>query len=82
MADGWHEDFEDSPSVEERYPDDGFERDDWFGYEDYDRDDYPEDDWDDGDDGELDSDRLLERQELEDYEGLNGPFEDREYEGE
>lgn len=73
MANGWHEDFEDCPSVEERYPDD--ERGDWFDYEDYDRDDYP-------DDGELDSERLLERQEIEDYEGLNGPFEDREYEGE
>lgn len=49
--------------------------------------DEPERDWDDrddredwededDDDGERDRDIILERQELEDYEGLSGPFED------
>jgi hypothetical protein len=38
-------------------------------------DDYP-DDYDDNYDAELAQDMILERQELEDFEGLNGPFED------
>jgi hypothetical protein len=81
--DHFHEDFGDEPSVEERIPEHfyedpiGFDED--FEDEDfeYDDEDFEDDDEDDEEyDAELAADIILERQELEDFEGLNGPFED------
>jgi len=61
---GWHEDFGDSPSVEERYPDDQAPED--FP---------PDDDDEDGEyDAELAADQILERQELEDFEQADEYF--------
>lgn len=62
---GWHEDFGDEPSVEERYPDDQAPED--FP---------PDEDDEDGEyDAELAADMILERQELEDFEGLGWDYE-------
>jgi len=65
MANGWHEDFEDEtfpPELNEWYEDEDFEDEDF------------EDEYDE--DGELARDLILERQELEDFEGLD-VFEER-----
>jgi hypothetical protein len=74
MANGWHEDFED-----ETFPPELHE--DWSELdEDFDDEEFDDDEFED-DDGELARDLILERQELEDFEGLD-PFEDRyDYEG-
>lgn len=77
--DHFHEDFGDEPSVEERIPEHFFE--DPIGF---DEDDFEDDDFDDEDgeyDAELAQDQILERQELEDFEGLS-PFEDFDVGGE
>lgn len=72
MADGWHEDFED-----ETFPPELNEGLAWYDRED---EDFDDEDFDD-EDGELARDLILERQELEDFEGLD-PFEDRyDYQG-
>jgi hypothetical protein len=67
--DHFHEDFGDEPSVEERYPfDQEPERFEGDGYSDAFLDD--DEDFDDEDfDAELAADLILERQELEDFEG-------------
>ena len=77
----FHEDFGDSPSVEERIPEHFFE--DPIGFDEgFDEgfDDFEDEDFED-EDAELAQDQLLERQELEDFEGLN-PFEDFDVGGE
>lgn len=66
MANGWHEDFED-----ETFP---VELNEWYDHEDEEFYDEEFDEYDE--DGELARDLILERQELEDFEGLD-PFEDR-----
>lgn len=71
MAYGWHEDFGDEPSVEERYPDDENPA------------DYPPDDEDEGEyDAELAQDQILERQELEDFEQADEYFGGWDFGGE
>lgn len=65
---GWHEDFEDEPSVEERYPDVDVEE-----CECMECDECSERLWDEY---EREQDELLAQQELEDYEGLSGWNED------
>lgn len=70
--DHFHEDFGDSPSVEELIPEHFYE--DPIGFdEDFEDEDF--EDEDDEYDAELAADQILERQELEDFEG-HTPFED------
>ena len=64
MAQCWHEDFEDEAVTPEQFDD--FEDD----FEDDDEDDFDDEEYDE----ELARDQILERQELEDFEGFD-PFE-------
>jgi hypothetical protein len=72
---GWHEDFGDEPSIEERIPEG------WDDHELIDENGVSEDDHEliDEDDAELAADMILERQELEDFEQADEYFNHYDY---
>lgn len=75
MAQGWHEDFEDEPSVEERIPE-GWDFVDTSVEDDH---ELIDENGVSEDDAELAADMMLERQELEDFEQADEYFNHYDY---